>query len=200
MGRVTTASAPPPEPASSAKPQPARRQTARQIFRPAPAPPRKRRRFSCQLAGPGRPQPWSVTVSCQASSARHRRRTIFPPGAEARSALESRWKTISSASSGLPKTGQVSGSQDTVRCTFACRAISSRRDAACRRTLHKSKPRRDGTGSSSSAIRSIISLRVRSSRAVCSSISASACRVGASPLSRRCICRYSRFWSTSPIA
>lgn len=66
--------------------------------------------------------------------------------------------------------------------------------------LLQDNARRDGTGSSSSAIRSIISLRVRSSRAVCSSISASACRVGASPLSRRCICRYSRFWSTSPIA
>ena len=52
---------------STRRPQPIRRQHSRQSSRPSFAPPRKQRRFSSHASSPasGRPQPLSITVSCQ---------------------------------------------------------------------------------------------------------------------------------------
>ena len=99
-GMVTTACVPFSGARSTRRPQPIRRQHSRQSSRPSFAPPRKQRRFSSHVSSPasGRPQPLSITVSCQKLSLRRSISRTLPPALQARKAFESRCRHSSSAS------------------------------------------------------------------------------------------------------
>ena len=194
-GSVSSARTPCGVRGSRASSQPSWRQYRRQSSSPACAPPRKRRRFSSQPSPSGRPQPSSSMVRRMSCPVCRRHTWMFPPGAAARRAFESRWKQICSAISRSPQTRHCSSSpQSTVSFVLLWASISPRSPSSCASRRHRSTGR-FCTGSSG-AESSINSRNVRSSRAASCSMSSSAWAVRASFSGCKCICKYSRFCSS----